>query len=166
LFVLGRVTRIILANSSLDLVLHDTYFVVAHFHYVLSISAVFATIIGLFHWWPIFASTSFDTDLIERQFWLFFIRVNLTFFPIHQARLCGIPRRYCSYSDELRFLNLLTTLRTFLSTISIRIFIFGIWESSNVANISFDFQFEEINQLEWTFYPVPIHTAIEGPYIL
>lgn len=93
LFVLRRVTRIILANSSVDLVLHDTYFVVAHFHYVLSIAAVYATVSGIYHWWPIFSGTFIDPEQIELTFWMFFIRVNLTFFPLHQAGLARIPRR-------------------------------------------------------------------------
>jgi cytochrome c oxidase subunit 1 len=83
-----------LANSSVDLVLHDTYFVVAHFHYVLSIAAVYATVSRIYHWWPIFSGSFIDSEHIELTFWLFFIRVNLTFFPLHQAGLARIPRRY------------------------------------------------------------------------
>jgi len=166
LFVLGGVTRVILANSSLDLVLHDTYFVVAHFHYVLSIAAVFATIIRIFHWWPIFSGSSFDSDNIEIQFWRFFIRVNLTFFPIHQARIARIPRRYCAIHDELRFLNLTSSIRTFISTFTVARFFISLWDTIVTTHIYFDNFQEEINQLEWSFYPVPIHTAIEGPYIV
>jgi len=165
LFVLGGVTRIVLANSSVDLVLHDTYFVVAHFHYVLSIAAVYATISGIYHWWPIFSGTFIDFEQIELSFWTFFIGVNLTFFPLHQAGLAGIPRRYSSIHDELTILNMISSIRSIFSTTSICVFFISILESTILVNLN-DFGIDELNQCEWNFYPVPIHTAIEGPYIL
>jgi heme/copper-type cytochrome/quinol oxidase subunit 1 len=165
LFVLGGVTRIILANSSIDLVIHDTYFVVAHFHYVLSIAAVYASVIRLYHWWPIFARVVVDYEQVEITFWTFFIGVNLTFFPIHQARLARIPRRYASIHDELAYLNFISTFRTFVSAFSIALFFIQFWECTFDFN-SHDFGSFEINQVEFSFYPVPLHTCIEGPFIL
>jgi len=165
LFVLGGVTRIVLANSSVDLVLHDTYFVVAHFHYVLSMAAVYATVSRIYHWWPIFSGTFVDSEHVELTFWLFFIRVNLTFFPLHQARLARIPRRYSSMHDELSILNIISSMRSILSTAAICTFFIGLLESTVLISIN-DFGIDEINQCEWNFYPVPLHTAIEGPYIL
>jgi heme/copper-type cytochrome/quinol oxidase subunit 1 len=165
LFVLGRVTRIILANSSIDLVIHDTYFVVAHFHYVLSIAAVYASVIRIYHWWPIFARVVVDYEQVELTFWTFFIRVNLTFFPIHQARLARIPRRYASIHDELSYLNFISTFGTFISAFSIALFFIQFWECTFDFN-SHDFGSFEINQVEFSFYPVPLHTCIERPYII
>jgi cytochrome c oxidase subunit 1 len=97
LFTLGGVTRITLANNSLDLVLHDTYFVVAHFHYVLSMSAVYSLLIGFLQWYEIMFYVSNEIEFTELYFYVMFVGVNLTFFPIHWMGLHGIPRRYFAY---------------------------------------------------------------------
>ena len=129
LFTVGGVTGVVLANSGLDVALHDTYYVVAHFHYVLSMGAVFSVFGGLYYWFERITGLMYSEILAQIHFWMFFVGVNLTFFPMHWLGVAGMPRRIPDYPDAFYTFNSIASWGSYISALSFILFFFILFEA-------------------------------------
>lgn len=167
LFTIGGLRGIILRNRRLDIILHDTYYVVAHFHYVLRMGAVFRIFAGFVYWFPLFTGYTLNTRLAKAHFFVFFFRVNITFFPQHFLGLSGIPRRYSSYSPCYSIWNQVSSFGRLMRVFSILIFLFILWEAFMSKRVSI-FRSHSQNSSEWGDDNLPLdwHTHQQSPAIV
>jgi len=135
LFTLGGVTGVVLANAGLDVSLHDTYYVVAHFHYVLSMGAVFGLFAGFYYWFEKITGYKLDEYLSRVHFWLTFVGANITFFPMHFLGLAGMPRRIPDYPDVFSYWNEVATYGSFITFIGVIVFFTNVFFSLAGVNL-------------------------------
>jgi len=179
LFTTGGITGVILSNGGLDVALHETYYVVAHFHYVLSMGAVFAVFAGFYYWIGKITGFAYPETMGKIHFWSLFIGVNLTFFPQHFLGLAGFPRRYSDYPDALSGWNYVSSLGSIISFFAILVFLYVIyrtltdnkvvsghyWHSKEFFSIESDPI--SLSTLEWIqLSPPNFHTYNELPYLV
>ncbi len=159
LFTVGGVTGVVLANAGADRSLHDTYYVVAHFHYVLSLGAVFAIFAAWYYWYPKMFGYMYNETLATLHFWVMFVGVNLIFFPQHFLGLNGMPRRYVDYPDAFAFWNMVSSVGYLIMALGLVFFFWTIIESLMKKRQAEDNPWGEgANTLEWTLpSPPPFH---------
>jgi cytochrome c oxidase subunit 1 len=159
LFTVGGVTGVVLANAAVDRQLHETYYVVAHFHYVLSLGAVFGIFAGFYYWFPKMSGYMYNESLGKLHFWIMFVGVNVTFFPQHFLGLAGMPRRYVDYPDAFLLWNQWSSYGSYLSGIGALVFLYVIWEAFAKKRLAGDNPWGEgATTLEWTLSsPPPFH---------
>jgi len=159
LFTVGGVTGVVLANAGVDRSLHETYYVVAHFHYVLSLGAVFAIFAGFYYWFPKMTGYMYSETLAKAHFWVMFVSVNLTFFPQHFLGLAGMPRRYIDYPEAFAQWNRISSYGAYLSAIGAVLFLYLIYEAFAKKRLAGNNPWGKgATTLEWTLSsPPPFH---------
>jgi cytochrome c oxidase subunit I len=167
LFTVGGVTGVQLANAGLDRAMHDTYYVVAHFHYVLSLGAVFAIFAAWYYWFPKMTGYMYSEFLGKLHFWVMFVGVNLIFFPQHFLGLAGMPRRYIDYPDAFAGWNAVSSYGSYISAFAVLIFLFGVFEAFAKKRVAGDNPWGEgANTLEWQLSsPPPFHQWEQLPKV-
>ena len=167
-FTIGGVTGVVLANAGVDRALHETYYVVAHFHYTMSLGAVFSIFAGFYYWFPKMTGYMYDERLAKAHFWLLFIGINLTFFPQHFLGLAGMPRRYIDYPDAYWQWNFVSSIGAYIAGVATAVFLYTVYEAfarkrvagANPWGVGAD-------TLEWTLpSPPPFHQYETLPRIV
>jgi cytochrome c oxidase subunit 1 len=165
-FTMGGLTGIILSVAPLDIQLHDTYYVVAHFHYVLVAGSLFALFAGTYYWIPKWTGHYYDEGLGKMHFWLSLITFNITFFPMHFLGLAGMPRRYVDYPTQFADFNMLATIGAFGFGLSQLIFLYVVLKCIQGGEKAPDKVWEGADGLEWTVpSPAPFHTFEQPPVV-
>jgi cytochrome c oxidase subunit 1 len=167
LFTVGGVTGVVLANAGIDFTLHDTYYVVAHFHYVLSLGAVFAIFAGFYYWFEKMWGVKYNEFLGVVHFWITFVGVNLIFFPQHFLGLQGMPRRYVDYPDGFAYWNQVSTWGYMITAAGVVVFLLVLIEAAvRRRKAEANPWGEGATTLEWTLSsPPPFHQFNEPPVI-
>jgi cytochrome c oxidase subunit 1 len=168
LFTLGGVTGVVLSNAGVDIALHNTYYVVAHFHYVLSLGAVFGIFCGFYYWFSKMSGREYPEWAGQFHFWTTFIGVNLTFFPQHFLGLQGMPRRYPDYPDAFAGWNWVSSMGAYIaaaSTVFFILYTIKVLRSGKLVTANDPYNQPEPT-LEWTVAsPAPFHTFEELPRV-
>ncbi len=159
LFTVGGVTGVVLANAGADRAFHDTYYVVAHFHYVLSLGAVFAIFAAWYYWYPKMFGIMYSEALANAHFWITFVGVNLIFFPQHFLGLAGMPRRYIDYPDAYALWNMVSSIGYYITFVGLVVFLYLLWEAGRKKRPTTANPWGEgATTLEWTLSsPPPFH---------
>jgi cytochrome c oxidase subunit 1 len=167
LFTVGGVTGVVLSNAGVDIALHNTYYVVGHFHYVLSLGAVFSMFAGFYYWIGKMSGRQYNELFGQIHFWTTFIGVNLTFFPMHFLGLAGMPRRIADYPDAFAGWNHVASMGSYISAASTVWFIFVVFHTLLAGKkVGANYWGEGATTLEWTVSsPPPFHTFEELPVI-
>jgi cytochrome c oxidase subunit I len=167
LFTVGGVTGVVLANAGVDRSLQDTYYVVAHFHYVLSLGAVFAVFAGWYYWFPKITGYTYSELIGKTHFWLTFIGVNIVFFPQHFLGLAGMPRRIADYPDNYAGWNYVSSIGSYISALGLLVFFIGLAHAFIRKQKAADNPWGAgATTLEWTLpSPPPFHQFNELPRI-
>ncbi|MDP5280981.1 cytochrome c oxidase subunit I [Sphingomonas sp. DG1-23] len=167
MFTVGGVTGVVLANGGVDDYMQDTYYVVAHFHYVLSLGAVFSLFAGFYYWFPKISGRMYSELLGQLHFWVFFIGVNVMFFPMHFLGLQGMPRRYPDYPDAYAHWNQVATVGYMIMAAGVAIFFVNVfWSLFAGRKAGANPWGEGATTLEWTLSsPPPFHQFETLPVI-
>jgi cytochrome c oxidase subunit 1 len=165
-FAMGGFTGLIMAVAPLDIQLHDTYYIVAHFHYVLVAGSLFALFAGTYYWIPKWTGHMYDEKLGKWHFWMSIITFNITFFPMHFLGLAGMPRRYADYPMQFADFNALVTIGAFGFGLSQLIFLWAVVKCIKGGEKATDQVWESAHGLEWTVpSPAPFHTFETPPVV-
>jgi cytochrome c oxidase subunit 1 len=167
LFTVGGVTGVMLANAGVDRSLHDTYYVVAHFHYVLSLGAVFGIFAGWYYWFPKMSGYEYSEFFGKVHFWLTFIGANVLFFPQHFLGAAGMPRRYADYPDAFAHWNYISSVGSYITALGTIVFFLGVAYAFMAKRKAADNPWGEgATTLEWTLSsPPPFHSFETLPRI-
>lgn len=167
LFTVGGVTGVVLSNSAVDRSLHDTYYVVAHFHYTLSLGAVFAAFAGFYYWIGKMSGRQYPERLGNIHFWLTFVGVNLTFFPQHFLGMAGMPRRIPDYPDAFAGWNMISSIGAGISLFAAFFFVYIVLRTLRKGEKCPNNPWGEgATTLEWTIAsPPPFHTFETQPKV-
>ena len=159
LFTVGGVTGVVLANAGVDRALHETYYVVAHFHYTMSLGAVFSIFAGFYYWFPKMSGYMYNETMAKVHFWVMFVGINLTFFPQHFLGLAGMPRRYIDYPDAYALWNWWSSIGSYISAFSVLIFLYIVADAFAKKRVAGDNPWGPgATTLEWTLSsPPPFH---------
>ena len=167
MFTIGGVTGVVLSNAGVDTAMHDTYYVVAHFHYLLSLGAVFSVFGGFYYWLSKMCGRQYSEGLGKLHFWITFVGVNLTFFPQHFLGLAGMPRRIPDYPDAFAIWNAVSSFGSYISAFGVVIFLFLLLRTFTAGERVGDNPWGEgATTLEWTLpSPPAFHSYDELPEI-